>query len=217
MTTQSPIHGLAKPSRLPDQLPDDGRARRCTRLDTHAPLLSVRHLPAARPSRVRDEEVAGSNPVTPTTEGLVRAIWLDQETPPDAEYSSRSLTGATPPAGARRDHRATRRLLRELDPLRLHGLTSLPVHVLALPATGRRRDGADYISMRRLSELVGASTPRRLRRPRPAARAASIRPVRTVDLPRQLSITALRDQAPGSARRSGACPRFAAGRAGVGH
>ena len=38
---------------------------------------------------VRDEEVAGSNPVTPTTKGLVRAIWLDQESGPSAEYSSK--------------------------------------------------------------------------------------------------------------------------------
>jgi hypothetical protein len=38
---------------------------------------------------LRDEEVAGSNPVTPTTKNLVRAIWLDQESGPGAEYSSK--------------------------------------------------------------------------------------------------------------------------------
>ena len=38
---------------------------------------------------VRDEEVAGSNPVTPTTFHLVRAIWLDQGACADAEYSSK--------------------------------------------------------------------------------------------------------------------------------
>jgi hypothetical protein len=41
MTTQSPICGLDKPSRPPDELPDNDHAVRCTGPDVHVRSLSV--------------------------------------------------------------------------------------------------------------------------------------------------------------------------------
>jgi hypothetical protein len=66
MTTRSPSIGWPKRSRLPDYLPDNGRAERWTLPDAHALLVSVHDPLAAGLSRVHTEEVTGSNPVSPT-------------------------------------------------------------------------------------------------------------------------------------------------------